>query len=254
MITKASAVVIAVAAAGVCTAQAAAANTYACVDFLSTAHKVGYWTGGPGDDFGLGLSSYLTVQREEVCDQDGSPNNYNTAQLQQRNNPPDNIRVSFGSAGIIRRYNEATYAFANGSDLYHYYRFERSTAPVSIGAKLCTRLLPKTDLDGRPAILPVVYDSTCGTPLVGLNRMSFGGYPPPYTDLWYAAASYISSDVPGTPAAKTHFYAMGYGVPDTYPAQFKSYPGVLFGFNDNREHWAYDADSYTSTYMWTYKE
>lgn len=233
---------------GVWAANPATANTYACVGFASRGQQVGYWTGGAGDTFGLGLSAYLTVAREEVCDDVKTHANYNTAQLQQQNES----LTAYASSGFIRFYNEQTYAFANGDDRYNTYDIEYSADPVSVGSRLCTRLFP-TSTYGTKAVQPRTYNSTCGLTIAYLGytiRLGDG----PYTDLFYAAASYISSDVPGTPTAKTHFYAMGYGVPGSSPPEYKSYPPVLFGYNYNSGHWAYDADSATSTYMWTYKE
>lgn len=245
----AGATVMAASAVGVWAAPPALANTYACVDFAARGHQVGYWTAGPGDTFGLGLSAYLTVAREEVCDEDHSRNNYNTAQIQQQSGKYPDV---YSSAGIIRRYSDSTYAFVNGNGYGTPYSIRTSPSPVSVGARLCTRLLPTKNEYGEPALYPVVYNSTCDTSLVNLSVFTISDGP--YQDVWYAAASYMSSDVPGTPTAKTHMYAMGYGVPGSNPVQWKSYPGILFGYNDNRSHWAYDADSYTSIYMWTYKE
>lgn len=246
----AGATVMAANAIGVWAAPMAAANTYDCVNYRSRGHQVGYWTAGEGDGSGLGLSAYLTVAREEVCDEVHSGYNYNTAQIQQQNEFPSGA-VNYSSAGIIRHYGELTFAFVNGDELGGY-RIHRSPSSVSVGSRLCTRLLPTIGSNGNNALSPVVFDSTCKTSLVDIGVFTM--YEGPYQDLWFASASFLTSDVPGTPTAKTHFYAMGVGVPGSNPVQYKSYPPILFGYNENASHWAYDADSATSIYMWTYRE
>lgn len=227
------------------------AQSATCSNPNSTGWRDGY-ANASDDYFATGLSSYMFTASDQVRDSDQTTGNYNTAQIQQA----DHLGYA-SAAGIIRRYNQATFAFANASSPANGYSLGLSSQSFGDGVKLELRLVPTAaaGATNNRVRSKVIY------PVGGTSVIAFPAWDTVFdlsytwlTDWWYGGAKYLTSDVPGVPATHLKVTAMGYY--DRSTRANVSYPCVstyLNPLSDNSK-WTQSTSSCTAFDVWTATE